>query len=170
MKTFEERFTAWVDRELTDQELAAFERELATHPEAAAEREAALKLGELLREHPSAPTLTNADFFNLQLQQRIAAETPRVRDPAAPAAAWSFWRLPRLVWAGALSLLVAGALYTVLIPPAVSYDKAPYFAQVVEAWPADASISATTVYDPQDNVTVLWLDGLDPIPASYQLQ
>ena len=41
MKTFEEKFTAWVDGQLTGPELAAFERELESHPEALAEKEAA---------------------------------------------------------------------------------------------------------------------------------
>lgn len=168
MKTFEERFTAWVDGRLVGEELAAFEKELAAHPEAADERDAALKLRGLLREHPAAPVLSNADFFNLQLQQRIAAESPRAR--AADRGTWSFWTLPRLALAGALSLVFAGVLFKTLIPPSVTYDTAPYFAQVVEAWPADPGISASTVYSPEDNVTVLWLDGLDPIPASYQLQ
>lgn len=168
MKTFEERFTAWVDGRLAGDELSAFEKELAAHPEAMAERDAALKLRALLREHPTAPPLANADFFNLQLQQRIAAETPRARKPERRA--WSFWTLPRLAWAGALSLLIAGALYKALIPATVTYDSAPYFAQVVEAWPADPGISATTVYSPEDNVTVLWLEGLDPLPAGYLVQ
>jgi anti-sigma factor RsiW len=168
MKTFEERFTAWVDGRLAGAELAAFEKELAAHPEATAEREAALKLRAFLRDHPTAPDLANEDFFNLQLQQRIAAESPRAREPERRT--WSFWTLPRLAWAGALSLVIAGVLFKTFIPPSVTSDKAPYFAQVVEAWPADPGISATTVYSPADNVTVLWLEGLDPIPAGYKLQ
>jgi anti-sigma factor RsiW len=168
MKTFEERFTAWVDGRLAGAELDNFEKELATHPEAAADREATLKLRALLRENPTAPKLANAEFFNLQLQQRIAAELPRAREPERRT--WSFWTLPRLAWAGALSLVIAGVLFQTLIPPSVTYDKAPYFAQVVEAWPAEPGISATTVYSPEDNVTVLWLEGLDPIPAGYKLQ
>jgi anti-sigma factor RsiW len=168
MKTFEERFTAWVDGRLAGEELAAFEKELDAHPDAAAEREAALKLRGFLREHPTAPALSNPDFFNLQLQQRIAAESPRTHEPALRT--WSFWTLPRLAFTGALSLLIAGVLFKTLIPPSVTYDTTPYFAQVVEAWPADPGISASTVYSPKDNVTVLWLDGLEPIPAAYQLQ
>ena len=83
MKTFEERYTAWVDGQLSGDALAAFEKELAAHPEAAEDRAAAQKLGDLLRNHATAPALSNADFFNLQLQQRIEAETPRPNPTAA---------------------------------------------------------------------------------------
>ena len=38
MKPFEEQFTAWVDGKLTGAELAEFEKQLAEHPEAAAEK------------------------------------------------------------------------------------------------------------------------------------
>jgi len=168
MKPFEERFTAWVDGQLTGPDLAAFEKELASHPEAAAERAEARKLGDLLRERP-APPLANADFFNHQLLQRIAAETPRTAEPAK-VRGW-FWSLPRLALAGAACLLVAGGLFKTLIPAAVSPgEKSKYYAQVVETWPGDETIFATTVYNPADNVTVVWLDGLPYIPATYALK
>jgi anti-sigma factor RsiW len=166
MKPFEEQFTAWVDGKLSGDELADFEKQLAEHPEAAAEKEEALRLGEFLRTHPTAPKLTNPDFFNHQFMQRIAAETPR---PAAKERAW-FWSIPRLAWAGAFCLAVAFALFKTTIPSGPPAGKeSKYFAQVVEAWPSDPSISATTVYSAEDNVTVVWLDGLDYIPASYAL-
>jgi anti-sigma factor RsiW len=167
MKPFEEQFTAWVDGRLSGEELAEFEKQLAEHPEAAGDKQEALKLGKFLREHPTAPGLTNPDFFNHQLMQRIAAETPR---PAEKPHHGSMWFLSRLAWAGAFCLLVAFGLYKALISPTVKIGQDPnYFAQVVEAWPSDPSISATTVYSPEDNVTVVWLDGLDYIPATYAL-
>ena len=165
MKPFEEQFTAWADGQLTGDELAAFERELASQPDAPAAKAAAQKLRALLRDHPTAPALANADFFNLQLLQRIEADLPK---PRAEKAAW-FWPLSRLVWAGAACLLVAFALFKATIPVG-SAPKSEYFAQVLETWPADASISATTLYNPEDNVTVLWLDGLDYMPANFQIQ
>lgn len=167
MKPFEEQFTAWVDGQLTGPELAEFEKQLAEHPEAAAEKADAQHLGEFLRAHPTVPKLTNPDFFNHQLMERIAAEMPRVAEkPRA-----SFCSLPRLAWAGAFCLAVAFGLYKSTIPAGSPSDNQPkYFAQVVEAWPADPGISATTVYSPEDNVTVLWLDGLDYIPATYALK
>lgn len=166
MKTFEERFTAWIDGQLTGAELAAFEKELEQHPEALEERDGALKLRSLLREHPTAPRLTNPDFFNLQLQQRIAAETRATETPVREKSRFGFWTLPRLAFAGAACLAVALALGQTLLPSKREAYKSPYFAQVVEAWPADPNISAITVYDPNEDVTVLWLDGLDYIPAA----
>ena len=168
MKTFEERFTAWVDGQLTGSDLADFEKELAAHPEAAAGRAEARKLGDLLRAQP-VPKLGNADFFNHQLMQRIAAETPRAAEPVQ-ARAW-FWSLPRLAFAGAACLAVAGGLFKTLIPAGLPPGaKSDYYAEVVELWPGDPSISACTVYDPKDNVTVVWLEGLDFIPATYALK
>ena len=167
MKPFEERFTAWVDGQLTGPELDEFEKELAARPAAAAEREEARKLGNLLRAQP-APPLGNADFFNHQIMERIAAGTPRVAQ-AVKTRGW-FWSLPRLALAGAACLAIAGGLFKTLIPPAAAPgEKSKYYAQVIEAWPADPSISAITVYNPEDNVTVVWLDGLDYLPATYAL-
>lgn len=164
MKTFEERFTAWVDGQLTGAELAAFEKELAAHPEANADRAAAVKVGDLLRTHATAPALSNADFFNLQLQQRIEADLPRSRAEDRRDTG-PFWSPFRLLWAGAASLAIAGLLYQTIIPATHGPEPSQYFAQVVESWPSDPSIYATTVYNPQDNVTVLWLDGLDYMPS-----
>jgi anti-sigma factor RsiW len=169
MKAFEEQFTAWVDGTLTGDELAAFERELAARPDALADRAAAEKLRALLRSHPTAPQLANPDFFNLQLLQRLEAGRPR-EDRRRERAPW-FWSLPRLVMAGAACLLVAFVLFRTTIPVgSPNPEGAPYFAQVIESWPADDSISATTVYTPEDNVTVLWIDGLDRVPAEYAIQ
>jgi len=166
MKPFEEQFTAWVDGKLTGAELAEFEKQLAEHPEAATEKEDALKLGQLLRAHPTAPSLSNPDFFNHQLMQRIAAETPK---PVEKKRAF-FWSLPRLAWAGAFCLVVTVVLFQTTIPGGAKHiDKSNYFAQVVESWPGNPNVSASTVYSQDDNVTVLWLDGLDYIPASYAL-
>lgn len=166
MKTFEERYTAWIDGQLSGDALVAFEKELDAHPEAAEDRAAAQKIGALLRNHATAPALSNADFFNLQLQQRIEVEKPRA-SRAEPVRGGGSFFLPisRLIWAGAACLGIAALLYQSLIPAQVVPEPSTYFAQVVEAWPSDPSIYASTVYNPEDNVTVLWLDGLDYIPS-----
>ena len=170
MKPFEEQFTAWVDGRLSGDDLAEFEKELAQHPDAAAEKAAAQKLTKLLREHPTAPSLTNGEFFNLQIQQQLKTSEAPARGVGKPAG-WS-WSLPRLILAGAACLLVAGLLFKTLIPTGdrpAALDASPYFAQVIEVWPSEPGIWANTVYNPEQNVTVVWLDGLDYIPASYEL-
>lgn len=165
MKTFEERYTAWIDGQLSGEALASFEQELADHPDALTDRAAAHQLGTLLRTHADVPKLANADFFNLQLLQRIEAENPKPHVGAPRASSGWSWSFARLAWAGAACLGLAAILYTTLIPTAPPVAPSDYFAQVVEAWPADPGISATTVYNPEDNVTVLWLDGLDYVPV-----
>ena len=170
MKTFEEQFTAWVDGKLEGPELAEFEKQLAEHPEAAAERKEALRLREFLQTHPTAPRLSNPDFFNHQLIRQIEADEPR---PEAKQPSASFWAFGRLAWAGAVCLLLAFGAYKLAIPTTAPQttpkEQSKYFAQVVEAWPSQVGISATTVYNPDDNVTVVWLDGLDYIPATVAL-
>ncbi|EDY21650.1 putative transmembrane anti-sigma factor [Chthoniobacter flavus Ellin428] len=168
MKPFEEQFTAWVDGKLTDAELAEFEKQLAEHPDAAADRDDALKLGRLLRAHPPVLEMPNPDFFNHQLLQRIEAETPKPR--VVEKKQWSFWSIPGLAWAGASCLIVAGALFATMIPGGPKHlETSTYFAQVVENWSTDPNVTASTVYDPKDQMTVVWLDGLDYIPATYAL-
>ena len=51
MKTFEEKWTAWIDGELTGDELAEFEASLPDKAAAEAEKRDAQKLGTFLKEH-----------------------------------------------------------------------------------------------------------------------
>ena len=167
MKPFEEQFTAWVDGELTGAELTEFEKSLAEHPEAVEEKDAALQIGKLLRAHPTAPRLANPDFFNHELMRRITAETAR---PVERKRAF-FWSIPGLAWAGAFCLTISLVLFKTTIPDrAKPGKKSNYFAQVVEAWPTNPNVSASTVYSDENDVTVLWLDGLDYIPATNDLK
>lgn len=178
MKTFEEKYTAWIDNRLPDDARIAFERELETVSGAAADRAEAHQLGELLRQHGSAPPLGNADFFSHQIEQRIRLQgTPSSQGSAR---GWWRWSIPQLLSAGAGCLLLAFVLYhtmlrqspttTVATNLATTRMTDPYFAEVVDNWPADPSISASTVYTPDNNLTVVWLDGLEYLPASYELE
>ena len=106
MKTFEEKYTAWVDGKLTGRELADFENEIAAKSDAQSaqsDKLAAQKVGDLMRTFVHAPELRNADFFNHQLMQQIEAGQTRseAREPHREKRAWSFWTLPRMAWAGA---------------------------------------------------------------------
>jgi hypothetical protein len=123
MKTFEERYTAWIDDRLEGSALGAFEQELARRAaasEAQADKADAGRLRMLLRENLQAPALTNGEFFSLQIRERMEAERAASRRPEPAArAAWLGWfagPVTRLVGLGAAALFVAGALYYGMMP------------------------------------------------------
>ncbi len=81
MKTFEEKWTAWLDDQLSGRELSQFEASLPDKAAAEAEKAGSKKLGELLKRELSAQPLANEEFFSHQLRERIIQET---REPASP--------------------------------------------------------------------------------------
>ncbi len=165
MKPFEETYTAWVDGRLTALAAAAFEATL--EPDALADKSSAGRLGNLLRQH-GAPALTNPDFFNHQLRQQIEADAPRpVEKERRSSGSWLF---ARLAWAGAAALVIGAVLFQMLIPKPTSAPAPDRLtAQVVSARPGGPGISATAFHS-TDGVEVIWLDGLDYIPASHIIQ
>ena len=182
MKPFEELYTAWIDGHLIGDELAEFERTLPDRAAAEADRADVRRCGEFLRKHAAAPQLTNADFFSHQLLERIGADERRDRPAVRPS--WSRWLLsiPGVSWAGAFCAVGAAIAYfgmarvdrfraVALTPTApIQAQAETYDASIIEATPHEPGVSATSVYSPEDNMTVLWLDGLDYLPASYKLQ
>jgi anti-sigma factor RsiW len=160
MKTsdFESRFTAWLDGQLPAQEVAEFEREMRERGfDPASEQEAFSGARTLLREHSFVPNLPHPDYFQHRLLHQIELDQ---KEPRVPSTSW--WRFPRLIWAGAVSLLVAGVLFKAMIPyGAPPQESPPYFATVVDVRTYEPTISVDTIYNPEDNVTVLWLNGLD---------
>src|SRR6478672_115776 len=109
MKTFEEKWTAWVDGQLSGQELSEFEASLPDKAAAEVEKAGALKLGELLKRELSARTLMNEEFFSHQLRESIVRDAPARQAREAR----SSWTIPRLLWTGAASLAVF-LVFTVL--------------------------------------------------------
>jgi len=75
MKTFEEKWTAWIDDQLSDAEREEFEASLDDRDAAVAEKNQAQKLSALLKEELRAPAMGNEEFFHHQLRSRIAAES-----------------------------------------------------------------------------------------------
>ena len=169
MKTFEEKWTAWVDGQLRGRELSEFEAALPDKAAAEAEKGGALKLGELLKRELSARALSNEEFFSHQLRESIA----RLREsPAQQAreARSTWWTIPRLLWTGAASLAVF-LVFTV----AVMHEKNPaeesqYLTQILNARvdPVVSPNATVSIFEvKQDRVTVLWTEGLQSLPADY---
>ena len=167
MKTFEEKWTAWLDGQLSGKELTDFEASLPDLAAAEAEKRDALKLGAFLKEQLAAQPMSNPDFFSHQIRERLAREDG---DRQSTRSTW--WTIPRLVWAGATALAVF-ALFTVF----VMRDQEPtgqseYLTQILKTRvdptvSPDAKVYMFEKGNDDTKVTVLWTEGLQTLPADY---
>ena len=171
MKTFEEKWTAWLDGQLKGHELWQFEASLPDKAAAEAEKADSKKLRELLTRELSAHPLANEEFFSHQLREKIMQETGVTpRRSTRQAAGHKWWTVPRLLWAGAASLAVF-MIFTV----AVMHEKNPaeesqYLTQILNARvdPVVSPNATVSIFEvKQDRVTVLWTEGLQTLPADY---
>ncbi len=171
MKTFEEKWTAWLDDQLSEHELSEFEASLSDKGAAQAEKAEAKKLGELLKRELRAHPLKNEDFFSHQLRERIVQESGeqhQERASRSPTSSW--WTIPRLLWAGTASLAVF-LICTVFVmhqerPP----EESQYLTQILNARvdPVVSPNGTVSIFEvKQDRVTVLWTEGLQTLPADY---
>jgi hypothetical protein len=172
MKTFEEKWTAWVDGQLTGRELSEFEASLPDKAAAEAEKVSALKLGELLKRELTARTLSNEEFFSDQLRENVARfQSPR-RPPARQAreARSTWWTIPRLLWTGAASLTVFLVFTVVVMHEKNPAEESQYLTQILNARvdPVVSPNATVSIFEvKQDRVTVLWTEGLQSLPADY---
>jgi anti-sigma factor RsiW len=166
MKTFEEKWTAWLDNQLTGRELSEFEALLPDKAAAQAEKAGARKLRELLKRGLSAHALTNEEFFSHQLRERIAQEN---RQPSRMAPS-RWWTIPRLLWTGAASLAVFLIFTLALMHEKNPAEESQYLTQILNARvdPVVSPNATVSIFEvKQDRVTVLWTEGLQSLPADY---
>jgi hypothetical protein len=169
MKTFEEKWTAWLDDQLTGAELAEFETCLPDKAAAEAEKRGAHQLGLLLKRELIAPALTNEEFFSHQLRERIA------RDEAVPARereerSSAGWTLRRLFWTGATSMALFFICAVFVMRDKNPTEQSQYLSQILNARvdPAVSPNATVTMFESkEDRVTVLWTEGLKSLPSDY---
>ncbi len=171
MKTFEEKWTAWVDDELNDAERAEFEASLENRAAAELEKSQAQKLGALLKEQLQPRAMGNEEFFHHQLRERMAAETKQ-RAPAGAAggAIRSWWTIRRLLWTGSASLAAFAVCTFFVLRQQPQPDQSQYLTQILNAQvdPKVSPYATVSIFQTkQDRVTVLWVDGLKSLPADY---
>jgi anti-sigma factor RsiW len=169
MKTFEEKWTAWLDGELSGKELAEFEASLPDKAAAETEKRDAKKLGALLKRELGAHALTNEEFFSHQLRERIAresAEPSRERDIAV-----STWlTIRRLFWTGTASLAVFLIFAVFVMRERNPAEQSQYLSQILNARvdPVVSPNATISMFEAKgDRVTVLWTEGLQSLPADY---
>jgi anti-sigma factor RsiW len=171
MKTFEEKWTAWLDDQLSGSELSEFEASLPDKAAAQAEKAGAKKLGELLKRGLSARPLTNEEFFSHQLRERIVQESDeqrRNRPRRSPTSHW--WTIPRLLWAGTASLAVFLVCTVLVVRQERPAEESQYLTQILNARvdPVVSPNATVSIFEvKQDRATVLWTEGLQSLPADY---
>ena len=169
MKTFEEKWTAWLDGELTGRELVEFEASLPDRAAAEAEKRDAKKLGALLKQELGASAFANEEFFSHQLSERIAREGI-VQDRHGERSTSTWWTVPRLFWSGATAVALFVLFSIVVVRDRNPNDQSQYLSQILNARvdPAVSPNATITMFESKENrVTVLWTEGLQSLPADY---
>ena len=169
MKTFEEKWTAWLDGQLSDRELAEFEASLSDKAAAKTEKAEAKKLGLLLKRELGPQSLLNAEFFNYQIRERIA----RLREAPAwqarePGSTW--WTIRRLLWTGTASLALFLVMAVFIRRDQNPAEQSQYLTQILNARvdPVVSPNATISMFETkEDRVTVLWTEGLQSLPADY---
>ncbi|HEY1051164.1 MAG TPA: hypothetical protein VGE39_15445 [Prosthecobacter sp.] len=160
----------WLDGEMTAAESAAFEERLKQDPVLAKDAQELRALSAGIRAHlPAAMEVPHADFFNSQIQVRIAqleTEDARVKRlaPSAWASLFQWLRQPWLTAAGAVALAI---LSFVMLRPGV--ENATSESSILSSYTPNSSVHARTFHDTDADATVLMLDGLDAVPAERKI-
>jgi anti-sigma factor RsiW len=169
MKTFEEKWTAWIDGELTGRELLEFEASLPDKAAAEAEKLDAQKLGTFLKEQISCRAMGNEEFFHHQLRERIASETAVPTSPSAGGGrVW--WPIGRLAWVGATALAIFSVCTFFVIRENPATEQSQYLSQILTARvdPVVSPNATITMFQSkEDRVTVIWVEGLQSLPSEF---
>lgn len=169
MKTFEEKWTAWLDGQLSGRELSEFEASLPDKAAAEAEKAGARKLGALLKRELGVSALTNEEFFSHQLRERMMKES-RVPSAEREAKDSTWWTISRLLWTGTASLAVFLIFTIFVIRDKNPAEESQYLTQILNARvdPVVSPNATVSMFEvKQDRVTVLWTEGLQSLPADY---
>jgi hypothetical protein len=170
MKTFEEKWTAWLDGELSGDELAEFEASLPDKAAAEAEKRDAHKLGAFLKEQLQDRAMGNEEFFHHQLRSRIAADARAASAPEKTGAKPALWPIGRLVWVGATSLAIFCVCAFFVMREKSPTDQSQYLTQILNARvdPAVSPNATISMFESKEGkVTVLWVEGLQSLPSEY---
>jgi hypothetical protein len=168
MKRFEEKWTAWLDGQLSGRELSEFEASLPDKAAAEAEKADARKLGALLKRELGSAALTNEEFFSHQLRERIRESSVPSGEREGRASTW--WTIPRLMWMGTASLAVFLVFTIFVMRDKNPAEESQYLTQILNARvdPVVSPNATVSMFEvKQDRVTVLWTEGLQSLPADY---
>jgi anti-sigma factor RsiW len=167
------RLTRWIDGELDGDELREFEQALADDPQLAAAKAEAENLRQLLQSEMPDRDIPNPEFFNSQIQRRIAdesADTTRSPGPGSSPASNSgilSWFLSPFTLASAAAVIALGLFALSQLPggnPSTDHTS------VASTYTPDKAIDARDFYSAAADATVIVLDGLSALPDSTEIK
>ena len=157
----------WLDGEMTAAERVAFDARLKDDPELAKEAEEMRALSASLRTHlPAEMKVPHADFFNSQIQMRIAQmdmQEARQKPASILESIVALFRQPWMAAAGVAAVAVAG--FFLLSPASTDTEHS----LVLSSYTPGRGVEASTYHDAAADATVLMLDGLDEVPADRKI-
>jgi anti-sigma factor RsiW len=173
MKTFEEKWTAWIDGELTGAELIEFEASLPDKAAAEAEKRDAQQLGTFLKEHLPCRAMGNEEFFHHQLRERMTDDAIPTRPREISGGGRVWWPIGRLVWVGATALAIFSVCAVFVMREKPATEQSQYLSEILTARvdPAVSPNATISMFKSnEDKVTVLWVEGLQSLPSEYASQ
>jgi anti-sigma-K factor RskA len=153
----------WLDGAMNAAEKAAFEARMATDPALKDEAMLLQRLSADLRTHlPAELPVPYADFFNSQIQVRLAQEENQRTGSVARGGLFSWLRLP---W------LAPAALAAALVVAGVSLFQGHRSSEslVHSIYVPNAAIQARSFHSHEAQATVLVLEGLEDMPADRNI-
>jgi hypothetical protein len=152
----------FLDGEMSDAECASFEARMAADPKLKSEVTMMQRMSADLRTHlPAEMPVPYADFFNSQIQVRIAQEEP-VTLPAASSSWFDWLRIPTLATAAA-AVAIGGFMI-------LQKQEQPSNNSVVHSiYVPNPSVQARSFHSDEAQATVLILDGVEAMPADRKI-
>jgi hypothetical protein len=155
---------------MTDTEIAAFEARLKDDPLLSKEADELRALSTGIREHlPAEMRVPHADFFNSQIQVRIAQmdlDESRRKGSGSQSLTVTLltWlRHPWFATAGAVALAILG--FVLMRPETQSSGHS----LILSSYTPGLGVEASTYHNIEADATVLMLDGLEDVPADRKI-
>lgn len=153
----------WLDGEMDAAERARFDARLQADPALKAEAEFMQRMSADLRStFPAEMPVPFGDFFNSQIQERIAQED---RQPAAPTRqGWLDWlRLPSFITVASVitATLIAGVM--------IVRQESSSSSLVVSSYAPGRGVQVNSYHSAEAKATVVMLTGLEELPADRKV-
>ena len=155
----------WLDGEMNAAELARFTARLESDPALKSEAEMMQRMSNDLRSSlPAEMPVPFGDFFNSQIQMRIAKEELAAPDVRENRASWLDWfHLPGFATIAAVSAAV-------VIAAVMIYQQSPSSGSyVLSTYAPNQKVQVSSYHSAEAHATVLMLEGLEELPADRKI-